>query len=75
MCYDVMTFTQQVDEICLITGVTEYTNGINFRRFHGGIFLPWGFHSAWFYQGIRDETVMFDQTRFLPVFGSEGVGI
>ena len=40
-----MTFTHQVDEISLVTGLIEYTNGIYFRRFHGGIFLPLRFHS------------------------------
>ena len=41
-----MTFTHQVDEISLITGLIEYTNGIYFCRFHSGIFLPLRFHSA-----------------------------
>ena len=43
-----MTFTQyvQIDKIHLITKVTEYINGIDFRCFHGGIFLPRGFHSV-----------------------------
>ena len=46
MCYIVMTFIQQVDNICSITGVKKHTNGINFHRFHGGIFRPRGLHSA-----------------------------
>ena len=37
-CHDF--HTTGVDEICLITGVIEYTNGIYFHCFHGGIFLP-----------------------------------
>ena len=41
-----MTFMHQVDEISLITGLIEYTNGIYFRRFQGGIFLPLRLHSV-----------------------------
>ena len=41
-----MIFMQRADENHLITEVTEYTNGIFFHLFRGGIFRPRGFHSV-----------------------------